>query len=191
MMATLEQFLRHGELGPFRVGMDGAELVEVLGPPDGSSGTKNVRILMYGALQVTLTRGADRDERVSAAGLYYQPSEQELPESVRPEDWLPGANTTEAAFRVFLEKIGLEPISTITDGDSRTLVFDTGSRVTFTSDRLIVLQYLLRGNRRSVAITLPEEAFLRLRELARGENRTLSEMCAEMLVERAANLQPG
>lgn len=191
MMATLEQFLRNGELGPFRVGMDAAELMEVLGPPHGTSGTKNVRILLYGAMQVTLTRGADREDRVASAGMYFQPSEQELPESVRPEDWLPGANTTEAAFRVFLEKIALEPISTIAEGDSRTLVLDSGSRVTFTSDRLHAIQYMLRGNRRTVAVTLPEEAFLRLRELARGENRTLSDMCAEMLVERVANLQPG
>src|SRR5438128_1529706 len=55
-MATLEQFLRTGDLGPIHPGMTRAEVIACLGLPQDESVVCEPKILKYGALQLTFAR---------------------------------------------------------------------------------------------------------------------------------------
>ena len=190
-MIALEQLLRYGELGPIRVGMGADELMDVLGPPDGRSTGKNPRILKYGGLQLTVSSSRERrTDRVTLIGLYFQPVEEELPEAIRPEDWQPSSSTTEQDFRDYLDRIGYPPYSSFSEESNRYLVLPSGARITFTESRLHAIQFLLKESGQcQVSMALPNDAFRAIRDLAKSENRTVAELCAEWLTEKAAALQ--
>ena len=190
-MIALEQFLKHGELGPIRVGMGADELMDVLGPPDGRSTGKNPRILKYGGLQLAVASSREHSaHRVISIGLYFQPVEEELPEAIRPMDWQPSGSTSEREFREYLDRIGYPPHSSVSGESNRYLVLPSGARITFTESRLHAIQFLLKDSgQRQVSMTIPDETFRAIRDLARSENRTLTELCAEWITEKAAALQ--
>ena len=190
-MIALEQFLKHGELGPIRVGMGTDELMDVLGPPDGRATGKNPRILKYGGLQLAVTPSPERKvDRVRSIGLYFQPVEEELPGAVRPTDWLPTRSTSEQGFREYLDRIAYPPHSSVSGESNRYLVLSSGARVTFTESRLHAIQFLLKDSvQRQVSMALPDDTFRAIRDLARSENRTVAELCAEWITEKAAALQ--
>ena len=190
-MIALEQFLKHGELGPIRVGMGADELMDVLGPPDGRSTGKNPRILKYGGLQLAVASSREHSaHRVISIGLYFQPVEEELPEAIRPEDWQPSSSTTEQDFRDYLDRIGYPPYSSFSEESSRQLVLSSGTNIAFTDSRLHAIQFNLKDSgQRQVSMTIPDETFRAIRDLARSENRTVAELCAEWITEKAAALQ--
>lgn len=190
-MSALEHFLKYGELGPLRIGMGADELMEVLGPPDGRSTGKNPRLLKYGGLQLVVTSSKERRaDRVTSIGLYFQPNEEELPEAIRPMDWQPSGSTSEREFREYLDRIGYPPHSSVSGESNRYLVLPSGARITFTESRLHAIQFLLKESGQcQVSMALPNDAFRAIRDLAKSENRTVAELCAEWLTEKAAALQ--
>src|SRR5690349_11154714 len=102
-MATLEQFLRTGQLGPLALGMTTADVTAVLGEPQQVSRKSNPLLVKYGGLQLTFSRQrADRVFRMNQLGIYFQPEPEPLPASVRPEDIPPGVAPSEREFRAFL-----------------------------------------------------------------------------------------
>ena len=165
--------------------------MDVLGPPDGRSTGKNPRILKYGGLQLTVSSSRERrTDRVTSIGLYFQPVEEELPEAIRPEDWFPTGSTSEQGFRVYLDRIAYPPHSTVSGESNRDLVLSSGARVTFTESLLHAIQFRLKDSVQClVSMAIPDETFRAIRDLARSENRTLTELCAEWITEKAAALQ--
>jgi hypothetical protein len=127
-MATLEQFLRDGILGPIRPGMSEAEVLARLGPPPDVSITKHPQILKYGGLQLTFFRQEDKQDRVLAhVGLYFGQDGEPLPEPTRPTDFQATSDTMMHDIREFLSRKGLEVSATTDDEATRCQVFASGA----------------------------------------------------------------
>src|SRR5262245_56246548 len=108
-MATLDQFLRTGELGPVRPGISLAEVVARLGPPQDESVAANPRTLKYGALQLTFRKRPDAaDGSLVQIGLYYRQPAEPVPEPAQPEDFTARPGVTVAEVREFLARVGLK-----------------------------------------------------------------------------------
>ncbi|MBX9626222.1 MAG: hypothetical protein K2X82_20655 [Gemmataceae bacterium] len=188
-MATLERFLRTGELGPLRPGLGQDEVVAALGPPDDESVGRNPLVLKYGGLQLSLHQpngGAGR--RLVLIGLYIGTGQGPIPETVRPTDFAGTAETTEADVRAFLARFGLPAEAVAVDEDTSHLVLPTGVRIVFDGGTLHSIQYAPRAAaaaRKQIAVSVPADTWDRLRELARAANQSVPELCAGWIAQRA------
>jgi hypothetical protein len=184
-MATLEEFLKEGKLGPLQVGLSAEEVMANLGPPDDASGGKSPVLLRYGGMQLSLTRGADRPEyRINRMALHFRPKFEGLPELLRPTDWYPSESTTEADFRSFVEKRAITVHSAVDGESGRHLVLDTGATAIFAQGYLECIQ---SPRRRSsvVVVNIPDAALPALRQESRNSNRSLPAICEEWIADRA------
>jgi hypothetical protein len=184
-MVTLEQFLRTGDLGPVRFGITAEAVTAALGPPPDESVRKKPLILKYGGLQLTLAApGPGEARRVTHVGLYFRPPAEPLPDPVRPTDWLPTTATTESEFRGYLAQVGL-PVG---DAGEDRIVLPSGAQVSFADGRLHSIQFSHREPgpaTRQVSVTLPEATLDSVRARARQANRSVAELCAEWITEKA------
>ena len=188
-MATLDQFLRTGELGPVRPGSSPKEVVAVLGPPQDSSVGWNPLVLKYGGLQLSFHQPRDGAERrLVLIGLYFAPAQGPLPAAVRPTDFAVAADTTEADVRAFLARVGLPAEAVAVDEDTTHLVLPTGARIAFDGGALHSIQFAPRATavgRKQIAVSVPADTWDRLRELARAANQSVPELCAGWIAQRA------
>ncbi len=197
-MATLEQFLRTGDLDPIRFGMTKDEVEEALGWPQSwvpHSWSDDPRMphAAYGGLHLTFSRtGPDPKHRLAHIGLYFDPLRGPIPERVQPTDWLPTSETTEAEFSKFLDGMGLAPERRLRGESNLHLFLSTGARATFANDRLHSVEFSApRTPTKQISITVSAETLAALREQAKRANRSVSALCAEWITERANSPQVG
>jgi hypothetical protein len=190
-MATLEQFLRTGELGPIRVGMTQAEAVACLGPAQDESVQREPKILKYGGLQITfarLTRGAEG--QVALIGLYYHARER-IPALVSPTDFTATSETTLGEMREFVVRFGLSPREVIR-GDDIVLTLPSGVEIVCGDQKLWSILFAARiavPHKKQVSVSIPDAAWQQLNTLARESNRSVADLCAEWLTKRASEVQ--
>lgn len=185
-MATLEDFLRGGGLGPLHFGMTPEEVRAILGPPQDTASVKRPLIWKYGALQLTFKRvEADKSWRLAHMGIYFQ-NRESIPESVRPTDWLPTSDTTETQFRTCLPQQGLSVYGTVEGVSGRNLILATGAQATFQDDKLQSLQFTNRRPAVELSIPVPSEILTALRAKARESNRSVVDLCAAWIAEKAS-----
>src|ERR1022692_3407433 len=108
-MATLEQFLRTGDLGSLHPGMTPAKAIALLGPPPDASVQREPKILKYGGLQLTFARPVrGAEQQLVLTGLYFRPPLEPIPESVSPADFNGTSETTLADVRAILDRVGMK-----------------------------------------------------------------------------------
>jgi len=186
-VATLEQFLRTGELGPIHPGMTADEVAAVLGPTPDISMAKHPLILRYGGLQLSFIRGdKSSPRRLTLIGLYFWPNPLPLPPAATPTDWLPTESTTEADVLAYLHRIRLSPDEQVGTDFNRYLLVPSGARMVIGEDeRLHSIQYADRGSvRKQLSITIPEPTFYAVKDAARKANRTVGDLCSEWIAEK-------
>jgi hypothetical protein len=187
-MATLEQFLRAGELGPIHFGLTVEEVAGLLGAPGDTSVRRNPLIEKYGGLQLTFFR-ADRapHRRLTHVGLYFQPLAEPIPDLARPTDWLPTPATTRAEFRQFLDRIGLAPVADQSAAPDSRWVLPTGANIIFTDNELHSIQFAApQTAKKQISISVPPDTLASLQAQARRANRSVADLCAEWVAEKAS-----
>src|SRR5271155_2694025 len=113
-MATLEQFLLTGELGPIHPGMTQSEITALLGRPQDESAVGHPKTLKYGGLQLSFHRHPNApDHGLAHIGLYFRPPAEPLPEPTRPTDFNGTEETTLAEVRDFLGRVGLKEAAAV------------------------------------------------------------------------------
>jgi hypothetical protein len=189
-MATLEQFLRTGELGPLHVGMREAEVIALLGAPQDESVSRKPRILKYGGLQLAFRRrpGA-MDGELTFIGLYFSPGAEPIPEPSRPTDFNGSANTTVVDVRAFFAKANLLDL-VIKEGEN--LVMASGATIAFEDQILHSIQFAAPVGKRAIkqlSVSISNETLNQLMAVAKQSNRSVSELCAEWITQQANKLQ--
>jgi hypothetical protein len=191
-MATLEQFLRTGDLGPVHAGMSQAEVVALLGRPQDESVAQNPLILKYGGLQLTFLRCPGVASRCLAhIGLYFAPRAEPIPEPTRPADFTGSPETTIAEVREFLGRVGLTISAAVEGEDASYLVLPSGARLTFDGPNLESIHFVTRTRvpaKKQVSVSISEDTWNQLRTLARQSNWSVSKLCAEWITQRANGL---
>ena len=191
-MATLERFMRTGELGPVVVGMTRQEVIGLLGAPGGESVSRHPQIVKYGGLQLALLEVEGVPERrVHRIGLYYDPCWEAIPELVRPTDFQPTATTSIDEMRTFLTSSGIQIHSTVESDDAEHLVLENGVRITFDEGRLQGIAFARKTDKakKQVSVPIPLETWSKVQELARRSNRSIPDLCAEWIARTATELQ--
>jgi hypothetical protein len=190
-MATLEQFLQTGELGPIHPGMTQAEVMAWLGPPQDNSVTRLPKILKYGGMQLTFARSqASIHPALSLIALYFGPQAEPIPEPVRPTDFTGRGETTIAEFGEFLRQVDQKASASVEGEDTSYLVMPSGARITFDGPALHSIMFALRSQappKKQISISIPEDAWQELNTLARQSNRSVAELCAQWITQRAGN----
>jgi hypothetical protein len=192
-MATLEQFLRTGELGPIHPGMRESEVVAVLGPPPDESPLGKHHILKYGGLQLTFGRcPGNADRQLDHLGIYVWPQQEPLPDIVRPTDLQLTADTTIAAIRAFAAQHGLCESGSADRDRAHYLYFPSGARITVDGNKLHSLIFVSRSTepKKQVAVSLSEETWNQVKHLAHESNRSVAQLCADWITQRANETQP-
>jgi hypothetical protein len=188
-MATIEQFLRTGELGPIRFGMTEDEIASKLGSPSFWNNSPDWLIKSFGALHLTFGRfGIDSKHRLAQIDLYFEPFRGGIPEQIRLTGWLPTDAVTEDEFTEYVKSIGL-PVKTRFPGESGVNLFlPSGARATFSEGRLHSLHFPApRTPFKQISFTVPADTFDTLRERAEKSNRSVSALCADWVTEKASS----
>jgi hypothetical protein len=152
-MATLEHFLKTGQLGPICLGMRPNEVTSFLGDPDDESRKKKPLILKYGGLQLAFLRHhGDKMYQLMQIALYFQPKKEPLPDPVKMTDWVLEEAPTERDFRSFLDKIAYLPVHRV-DGAVRHFTLLSGLRAFFSDGMLHSLQLSQREKKEPVPLS--------------------------------------
>jgi hypothetical protein len=192
-MATLKTFLQTGELGPIRPGMRQSEAIAVLGPPPDESVARHPKILKYGGLQLTFSKPADGDEaRLDLIGLQFGPHAEPSPAATTPGDFKATSETTITEIREFLARAGLKEDAFDQGEDTSYVHLPSGARITFDGQKLWSIHFAARTRslaRKQVSISIPKGIWDQLRRHARKSNRSVGDLCAEWITQRANELQ--
>jgi hypothetical protein len=190
-MATLELFLKTGELGPIHSGMSRAEVISQLGPPQDESVARD--LLKYGGLQLAFhKRPGAADRPLIHIGLYFSPCAEPIPESVRPTDFAGTPETTITQMRAFFAQVGLNEAVAVEGEGADSMALPSGARIAFDAQKLHSIHFTCRASRptkKQLSVALSEDTFIQLRELARQSKRSVAELCAEWITQRAHELR--
>lgn len=158
MGATLEHFLRTGQLGPIALGMDPAEVEARLGEPQARSHKLNPLVLKYGGLELTFWSEAKRlPSQLMQIALSVQPGTEPLPAPVIPDDWSPTSATTIDEFADFLTSIDASPVQTVSGDRFTHIIMPSGVRISFSEGRLIGFQFSRRESEENRTLPLTDE----------------------------------
>ena len=119
--------------------------------------------------------------------LYFRQPTEPIPEPARPLDFTGTAETTIADFREFLKRRGLKVSACVEGEETSYLVMPSGTRITFDGPRLHSIMFTMRAAppKKQISVSIPEDAWQQLHTLARQSNRSISDLCAQWITQRA------
>jgi len=155
-MASLETFLRTGELGPIRLGMSPSDAMSVLGEAQEQSRKQNPLELKYGSLQLTFWKHGPRSQ-LMVIGLYCQPSYKRIPPQVTVADITLSNRKSEKAFRSYLHDIGYLPVHMVVGESGTRLIMPSGVNVQFAEGKLHSITHSQQNRKENPEAPLSDE----------------------------------
>jgi hypothetical protein len=156
-MATLEEFIRTGHLGPILLGLSPKEVIAELGDPDGISRKSNPLIIRYGRVQLTFLRYENANQDLREIAIDFRSLPEPLPPAIDFSDWKALEAPTERQFRDFVRQIDYLPIQSPERAISRQMIFDSGVTATFSDEMLVSLQLVERELKSTIPMPLTDE----------------------------------
>lgn len=136
-MATLEDFLKTGHLGPVVLGMSPVDAMTALGDPDDTSRKSNPLLIRYGCVQLSFWRAPQQKvHQLREIAVTFQPNFEMFPESLDFTDWNPTEAPTEEEFRSFIEQIDYPPSHVIEGASEKAFSFLSGVSALVAEGRL-------------------------------------------------------
>lgn len=174
-MATLEEFLKAGRLGPISLGMGPVEVMTAVGEPDETSKKTNLLTIKYGPVQLVFwSKPKQRNQDLREILLSYKPSFKKLPKPLRLSDWNYSSAPSESDFLAYLKRIDFHPVHTVTGESETQLIFISGVVALFAAKLLNSIRLSQREVKEAEQITVsdqrePSEA--QIREMLREADR--------------------
>src|SRR5262249_19688904 len=138
LMASLDEFLLTGRLGPLEAGMSLDEVRALLGEPGDVSVQKLPKLWRYGALELAFYKEPENTGlSLESISLSFHDPEEVLPNGISLAGWIPSAETTIQEFQEHLAAVGIRDYGGATQGPDKHLAFPSGARVDFDDDLLI------------------------------------------------------
>jgi hypothetical protein len=193
-MATLERFLRTGELDFLHLGLKEQEVVARLGPPQDVSDFKRSRprILKYSGLQLTFHGDANETDRtLILIGLHFADPRDQIPESVRPTDFDATGAATIDDFRAYLARTSLTATE---DAELERFLMPSGVQATFRSGKLWSVLSTIRSAakpKKQIAVSVSDDIWQKLNDLGKRSNRSVAELCSTVITEHAKEQDTG
>ena len=157
-MATLEEFLRTGHLGPLNLGISATDVMSSLGEPDGISRKSNPLLLVYGRIQLTFWRNAKNPKpELREIALDYQRVSEPLSPTLEFTDWNSTEPPTERRFRDFMHQVGYLPVHQSEGATWCELVFPSGATARFRDEMLESIRLIGRENKSSPIAFVSDE----------------------------------
>jgi hypothetical protein len=176
-MATLEEFLRNGRLGPVVLGMTAPDVITAIGEPQGTSAKSNPLQLKYGSAELSFWK-EKKDGRLFLREIVisYRPQFEPFPPILPFLDWNPRPPTKQV-FKSFIYYIGYAPVNSVEGPSEGKMTFLSGVTALFTEEILDSLRLHQRRTKETTSTLLS------------NEREPTTEQILEMLeeAERAAN----
>lgn len=193
-MASIDEFLATGRLGPIACGMTPQGVEEALGPPEDVSVQKRPTIWKYGALQLTFFTTPDEPEpHLSSIALGFYHPEDRIPVRLGLQGWSPTAETTVDEFQAHFPGAGPEEFRHVDPDGFQHMVLPSEVRVTFEDGKLYRIGHQA-GKRgpvlKQVSVSLAQDALEVIRREAAASGVSVAALCSRWIGERVANLQP-
>lgn len=136
-MATLEDFIKSGRLGPVSLGMGPVEVMTALGDPDEQSDKLNPLILKYGPVEFVFLSKPNRGKQdLRDIAISYWPRFKKMPKVLRLSDWNPSVTPSEDEFEEYLKRIKYSPAHRVSGEKGTQLEFLSGIVATFAARKL-------------------------------------------------------
>jgi hypothetical protein len=156
-MATLEEFIQTGHLGPLILGLSPNDVMAELGDPDEISRKTNPLILKYGCVELTFWKPRDAGHNLREITIDFGSLREPLSPAIEFSDWKLSEAPTERQFRDFVRQIDSLPIRSSERAMSRELVFDSGVTARFSDEMLVSLRLAERENKSATPIAMTDE----------------------------------
>jgi hypothetical protein len=185
-MATLEEFLRTGHLGPLVLGISSNDAISAVGEPDDISRKSNPLLLRYGCVHLVFWKPKDAKHELREITVDFHLAAGPLPSSLEFADWDSTVPPTERRFRDFVRMIDYVPVQSIERATSRELVFASGITARFEDEMLVSIRLIERENKASTPVLLADEREPTIEQISEMFNE--AEIAAMAGAKRAALL---
>lgn len=126
-MATLENFLRTGQLGPVVLGMTPPDVLTLVGDADEMSRKSNPLLLKYGAAEFSFSKSPhDSVPLLRRIAINYTPTFKALPAPLAFADWMHTQPPPEEWFKTFVSSINYLPVQSLEGPEASRLIFLSG-----------------------------------------------------------------
>jgi hypothetical protein len=192
-MATVDGFLRTGQLGALSCDIPPEAVRPLLGEPDAVAEGKLSQIWKYGSLQLGfyLPHNADQPQ-LGSIGLYFHNPDEQPPSVLELTGWKPSGHTTHEEFRSHLEKEAISVSERSTLGSCLYFVLASGVRVTFDEGVLYSIHFTAKHDvaTKQLTISIPRQSLDTIRREAVALGLSVSRLCSRWIQERVDDLQP-
>jgi hypothetical protein len=156
-MATLNDFLRTGRLGPLILGMSPNDVMTALGDADEISKKSNPLQLKYGCLQLTFWKASDRTvHKLREMVIAYEPF-LPMPHGLTFTDWKLSGPPTKTQFKNFYHEIGYLPVHMVVGPSGSQLIFLSGVIALMSGEVLHSIRLSQRESKESDEIPVSDQ----------------------------------
>jgi hypothetical protein len=191
-MASVDEFLKTGRLGPLDVGITKEAVRGILGEPEDVSVKKNPEIWKYGALQLVFYRGSHSDDPVlSTINLFFHDPASSIPDRLGLTGWQPTSETGIEAFREYITAYDPQVYEQAPPSQDIIVSLDSGVQVTFHEGRLYGIHSRPKNEPevKQLTIFVPKDDLDALRKEASEHRISVSALCTQWIQERASTLR--
>jgi hypothetical protein len=191
-MASIDEFMRSGRLGPITGGMSQDEVRGLLGEPEDVSVQKNPEIWKYGALQLGFYRSPYVEKPVlTTINLYFHDPTSSLPDRLGLTGWQPTSETTIEAFRDYIPGYDPQVYGEASSFQDVIVTTHSGVRITFGEGHLYGIHFQSKKESagKQFTIFLPKDLLDAIRKEASEQRISVSDLCARWIREKAESLQ--
>ncbi len=191
-MASFDEFLKTGRIGPLATGMMKETVRALLGDPEDTSISKHPEIWKYGPIELAYYRASDGSEPFLTSILYrFEPPSATPPQTLKWSGWTPGPETYFEDFRAHLEEVGIPIFGGVASGPRQHLVLGSSARVTFEDGKITTVGFTARREPefKQLSLSVRKENLDQIHREAKSRGLSASAPCSLWISEQVTSLK--
>ncbi len=191
-MASFDEFLRTGKIGPIATGMTRDAVRDRLGDPTDTSVGKSPEIWKYGPFELSFYRIPDGSEPfLTSIVRNFDPIASAPPAVLDLEGWLPSRDTNFEEFREHLRQAKIPIYGGVESGPRQHLVLGSSVRVTFDQGELWSVGYTSRREPeyKQLSLSVRKDDLHFIHQEAKARGVSVAALCSLWIGEHAMQLK--